>query len=385
MSDVLIIITDIFNKELVRDPNYSSYTFESNVFTMTDTFSMELILEIGEKIDDWHGIQMYIDNVIEFNGIIQKTQRNSSKTNLSITISGKDRGKFIVESFCTSFKDFVNQPPKSIIQKLIDQTNFYPQNPSSVTPVVPTANWDDISDVTTYNTTVSSNISQNKAFTTRRDQTVFDIAFNALPPKATFKIEPGDMVFDKMNDLCRSVGLYMMYLQDGTLFFGDINKKRLNETSPIQYALNFTEDDRGNNMLAAPVSDDNSGLYSDITVISQAQGKATKSATAINSAAQEKKQMIVVINDDEASPKKEAIRIREDQRTESFSVSYRVDDHKADNGKTWVVNKSVNIFDRINDVVGQFVLYGVTFTFSDGRGKETILNIGLERQDYLAI
>lgn len=386
MSIVQILITNKLNVVVESDPDYSSYRFEFDAYQLASSFSMTLSIAVDTKISTWKGIQLIIDNKITFNGIIESRTLNASKDDSTVILTGKNRGKFIVESFFVSFKDFFNKTPKSIIESFIDQTNFYPQDPATVVPVIPTGNWDDITATTIYNTTVKANASANSVFTTRKDQTKFDVAFLALPPKSQYKIEPGDTIFEKMNDLCRSVGMGVMYLDDGTLFFGDINKKRLNDPFPVIYTIIFSKTDIGNNVLSASVTDDESELYSDITVIAQSQNKTTKSATATNSIVEEKKTMVVVINDDEASPQNEAIKIREDQRNASKTISYMVDDHVSiDNKERWVVNRSVNITDTITDTVGQFVLYGVTFMFSIETGKETKLDISLERQEILVI
>ena len=391
-----IIITDRNNIIIASDVDFSEYVFEIDTFNIANSFDMTLsnIPDVPQDIKSWYGVTLLVDTKTMFRGVIQRLSRSGEKGSIDVRLSGKSRGSVLVESSCTSYKDFRNEKPKDIIDKLIQQTNFYPQPVSNAQDAVSVDDWDTTGDIDDFNDAIEQSIRDNKAFISRRDKTEYSQDFSSLPVKDHFKIEPGDNVFDKINELVISQGFDIIYEPEGTLFVGDISKRRLNKSPLIKHNINLVQRDRtnalqnkedNNNVLTWDISEDTSSLYSAVTVISQSQNGTNKSATATDSTVLDKKTLVVQINDDDTSPEKEAIRIREVNKIDSFRAFYTAPDHIDDVGEPWGVNRSVDMNDPFNGVEGGYVLYGTTFTFSRQEGFKTELNISYARRKGLKV
>lgn len=380
----IIDITDRNNKIVVTEADFSEYVFEVDVFNIANAFDITLSninsIEPSE-IQQWYGVTFKVVNTVVFRGIIQRIELTGEKGSVEVRISGKNRASILVESYCTNFKDFRNATPIAIIDKLIQQTNFYPQPVSNAQTATASNDWDDSLDIDAYNDFIENSIRENKAFLTVGDITITDSSFDSLPAKSHFKIEAGDIVFEKINELVRSTGLDMMYQPDGTLFFGDISKKRLNEQPRINYKiyLYYTQESL-NNVVSWNISRDTSSLYSSVTVISQNQNGTNKSATVTDSTVLDKKAMIAQINDDNSSAEKEAIRIREDNKIASLSAQYVVPSHIDETGQVYLPNRSIFIYDDVNNLNGEFVLYSTVYRFSLSEGYITELEASYDRR-----
>jgi prophage tail gpP-like protein len=390
-----IVITDRNNLIVATKVDFSEYVFEIDTFNIANPFDMTLssLPDNPKDIDSWYGVTLFINTKIAFRGVIQRISKSGEKGSIDVRLSGKNRTSILVESSCTSYKDFRNEKPKDIIDKLIQQTNFYPQPVSNAQDAISVDDWDDSGDIDDFNDAIEQSIRDNKAFISRQDRTEYSQDFNGLAAKKHFKIEPGDNVFDKINELVTSQGFDIIYEPDGTLFVGDISKRRLNKSPLIKHKINLVQNDRtdifnkedNNNILTWDVSEDTSSLYSSVTVVSQSQNEKNKSATATDSTVLDKKTLVVQINDEDTSPEKEAIRIREDNRIDSFNAFYVAPDHIDDVGEPWGPNRTVDMNDQFNGVEGEYVLYGTTFTFSRQEGFKTELNISYARRKGLKV
>lgn len=383
---------DITNREGVTVNvmlDFSEYVFEVDTFNVANPFDLTLsnITDVEPRdIENWYGVNFYIDDKIIFKGVIQRLLQSGEKGRVDVKLSGKNRASILVESYCTSFKDFKNEKPIDIIDKLIQQTSFYPQPLSNIQSAEDVPDWDSVSDIQEFNDSLKESIKKNKAFVGVNDVTLPSQDFNSLPVKKHFKIEPGDRVFDKINELVKSVGFDVIYQADGTLFFGDISKKRLNETPNIRYRLYLSNEiNNTNNVLAWNVSTDTSNLYSDVTVISQTQNGTNKSKTATDSTVLDKKQQIIQINDDDTTPEKEAIRIREDNKISSLNATYTMPDHTDAVGVVFINNRTVILDDKLNGKNGEFVLYNVVYRFSKQKGFTTDLSLSHARRKGLNV
>ncbi len=384
-----IDITDRNNLIVNTEVDFSDYVFEVDTFNVANPFDLTLsnLSDVEPRdVEQWYGVNFYVDEKIVFKGVIQRLSQTGEKGRIEVKLSGKNRASILVESFCTNYKDFRNQTPIDIIDKLVQQTNFYPQPVSNAQTAASVLGWDEPNDTLEFNTAIENGIRDNKAFIGAGDVTLPSQDFQALPTKSHYKIEPGDKVFDKINSLVRSVGYDVVYQTDGTLFFGDISKKRLNESPLIRHRLYLEEDGNAtNNVLSWDISKDTSGLYSEVTVISQTQNGTNNSKTATDSTVLDKKSQVVQINNDTSSPEKEAIRIREDNRIASFNARYTVSDHVDGVGQPFMSNRTVLVNDTVNNVVGEFVLYNVTYSFSRQEGFTTDLNLSYARRKGLDV
>jgi prophage tail gpP-like protein len=382
-QDVKIIITKR-NGEMVSDNNqYSSYSFDMQYGVVASAFSLVLI-DLDADIQTGYGIQFLVNNRVYFRGIIQRKNKIVNKNQRGIQLSGKDRASILVESYCNNFKDFNDHDQSDIIETLIAQTNFYTKVKGTIDESTDTTGFNLAADITDRNAAVLSDVNESDTASSRNDVTSYDAEFTALANKKHFKIEIGDKVFSKIHELVDAAGYEILYQENGTLYIGDLNKKRYADT--VVYNIVNRKDGKGNNVLSATENDDISGRYSTISVTSQSEGKAFDSGSHVNkesiatdSTLPGKKYFAQHINSDEGDPEKIAIMTRENQRIAGYTVTYEVPGHVADNGHVWTINRYVNVYDDIIDVYRHLVLYGRTFIFDQNAGSKTILRLSHEK------
>lgn len=389
MSDVKILITGRDGKIISRDNIYRSYSFDMQYGVVASAFNVYLA-DLDADIETGYGIQFMLNNKIYFRGIIERRQKVYDKKQRGIIVSGKDRASILVESYCSIFKDFNNQAPKDIIDALIDQTNFYTKQKGTIDESADATGFNDEDDITSHNTALLSDVNESDTISERNDVTYYDDEFQALANKKHYKINIGDTVYDKINELVEATGYEILYLENGTLYIGDLNKKRY--ADPVVYDIVNRKDGVGNNILRASESQDDSGRYSTISITSQAEDSAFDSGSHVNketiatdSTLSGKKYYARHVNSDEGDPEKIAIRTREEQRLAGYELTYEIVGHIAGNGVPWAINRYVNVEDEILDVRRHLVIYGRTFIFDDRRGTQTILKLSHERINTLEL
>jgi prophage tail gpP-like protein len=383
-----IQITDAVGKVIETNVEYRSYSFDAQYDTIADGFTVS-IAGFNYKISNWRGVNLIVNDNLVFTGIIEKKNRITDKDRNEIVLSGKDRGGILVEGYCKKFADYSNELPKDIIDDLISQTNFYPQPTSNYDAILPDTDMYSPNDIVDENASRLEDISNNKSYITRDNFTEYDASFTALGLKKAFKIEIGDRVWDKINDLVRSLGYEVLYKSTGGLFIGDLSKRRYNDLS--SHRIVFNDIDSGNNAIACNYQDDISGRYSKVQVTTQSQNSnfsttnnyIYKTKIASDNTLDYPKFFAITINDDETLPEKEAIRIRNDQLTDGLSSTYIQSGHTDEYGTIFDINRDIRIFDNINEINDDWVLYGCTYTFAEGEGYKTELRCGPEKKQVL--
>ena len=363
--------------ELVSESNqYKSYRFDSQYGVTADDFNAVLV-DNNSDIQTGYEVKFFIDGAIGFRGIIQKKERSYDKNNRIVTISGKDRSSILIEGYCTSFKDFSSQSPKNIIDNLINQTNFYTKKKSDTDTKSDSTGFNSSSDLSDINSAISSDAQENEFLNENSDKTIYDTDFKQLSNREHLKIDIGDKVWDKISQVVSTAGYEVLYQENGTLYIGDLEKKRLDEN--IVHEIICRYDGNGNNVLSCNEIDDISGRYSSISVYSTPEGNTgtiSSIGTAKDSTVPVKKYMAVVSNNENDSPVKLARRLREEQRQDGYVLEYTVNGHVSENGKIWAVNQSCNVLDEIIEKNETFIIYGRTFIFSENEGTKTILRLG---------
>lgn len=384
-----ILITNRTGEIVSRDNIYRSYNFDTQYGAIASAFSVSLA-DLDADIQTGYGIQFLINNRIYFQGIIQRRQKVIDKGNRGIIISGKDRSSILVESYCNNYKDFNNESPKDIIDSLINQTNFYTKQKGTIEESEDTSGFNNSDDIDTRNEVVLSDVNESDTVSGREDTTYYDDEFLLLGNKKHFKINIGDTVYGKISEVVEASGYEILYLENGTLYIGDLNKKRYADT--VVYDITQKKDGIGNNVLRASFSEDDSGRYSTISISSQSEeysydsgAHVNKETIATDSTLRGKKFYANHINSDENDPEKIAIQIREDQRREGYQLIYEVPGHIAKNGEVWAVNRYAKVTDEILEIYRHLVIYGRTFIFDDRRGRQTILRLSHERLNELEI
>ena len=386
MTDVKIIITARDGTILSDKNEFKSYAFDSEMGLVSSAFNLVLV-NARTDIALGCGVQFLINGKIQFRGIIQRRRIVSSKARREVQLSGKDRASVLVEGYCNDYKDFNNESPIDIIDTLIGQTNFYTKPKGAAATSTDTTGFNNNADITSRNTALLADVNNSDTMSTRTDTTTYDAEFTALADKKHYKIDIGDTVFDKVSALVKSSGFETLYQENGTLYIGDLNKKRFADT--VVYSITNRKDGVGNNVLSSGLTEDVSGRYSTISISSQVEDvwgdvHVNKEVVATDSTLDDKKFFAQHINSDEGDPEKIAIMTREEQRIAGYQLEYEVKGHVADSGQVWSVNRYVNVYDEISEVYRHLVLYGRTFTF-DARGPITVLRLSHEKLFELGI
>jgi prophage tail gpP-like protein len=378
--------------DLVSDNNqFVSYSFDSQYGLVADAFSVTLA-DNDADIEVGYEILFLINRKISFRGIIQTKERSWNKDNLSVVLTGKDRGSILVESYCNKFEDFKDQDADVIIDTLIAMTNFYTNEKDTADEADDSTGFNLAADITDRNSAILSDVNESDTYDTVKNITTYDENFLDLDAIGKYKVNPGDKVYDRINDLVKSVGFEILYINSGELYIGDLNKKRHNDT--IKYNINVKKSGNGNNALSGTKTEDISGRYSTVSITTQSDRKywtgsayqnINEQKIATDSTMPYKKYYHENINRDLGSAENYAIRIREDQRLDGYKVEYTVDSHTDGNGQIWEINRYVNVFDEVLKIYRHLVLYGRTFVFDESSGTRTILRLGLERINELVI
>jgi prophage tail gpP-like protein len=385
-----IIITNR-NNEIVSDDNqYTSYDFDTQYGSLASIFNCSLVNNKAD-IEPGYGIQLLIDGKIKFRGVIQRKNHVVSKDSNLITLSGKDRSGILVESYCNTYKDYNSTSPADIIDGLIAQTNFYVKQKGTIDETADSTGFNNATDISSRNSAILHDLDNSDTLNERADITTYDAVFLRLSAINHFKIDIGDRVYQKIEKLVKSQGYEVMYMPDGTLYIGDLGKKRGYDKTI--YKINNKITGEGNNVLSSNLMQDISGRYSTISISSQSEGyqysstfpNVNEEKIATDSTLPGKKFYAEQINDVHGAAAKYAIRIREDQRIEGYQLIYEVPGHVAENGETWEINRYVNIYDDMNEIYRHLVLYGRTFSFDYDSGHRTMLRISHERKQELAI
>ena len=125
MENIRIVIRDSTGKIIAKDNRYRAYAFTSTYGVLASAFSITMVDPRDVDILPGHEILFLVNGKIEFRGIIQRRERDADKNDVSITLTGKDRGSILVENYANLFKDYKGYRPKTIIDALINQTSFY--------------------------------------------------------------------------------------------------------------------------------------------------------------------------------------------------------------------------------------------------------------------
>lgn len=387
---VKIIITDRNNEIFSDDNQFTQYSFDSQYGSVSSVFNVTLT-NPKKKIEVGFGIQLLINGIIAYRGIIELKSHVISKDTNQVILSGKDRSSILVEGYLNSYKDFNNEYPKDIIDNLINQTNFYVKSKGSITSTVDATGFNDSDDIISRNSAILDDVNNSDTLNERNDVTTYDSEFENLSIIPNYKISMGDTAYNKISQLVKSRGYEILYQPNGTLYIGDLQKKRT--ADKIIYEITNRQNGESNNVLSASKNEDISGRYSTVSIAAQAESyrwsasktSVNEEAIAIDSTMPYKKYYAEQINDTEGSAENYAIRTREDQRIAGYEIMYEVYGHTADNGELWDINRYVNVFDEMYEVYKSFVIYGRMFVFDADTGTRTILRISHERIKKLSI
>lgn len=390
-DEIKIIITNQNGKVITQDNRYLSYNFDIEYGVLAGGFKAALVDPRDTNILPGDEILFQVNDKIEFRGIIQRRERTVSKGEVVISISGKDRGSILVENYANIYKDYENTAPKTIINALIGQTNFYTKEKGFLETIADLTGFSNPVDLANRNAAVLEDIDNSDTLTYYNEKTEYDANFTALSAIESFKVSPGDQIFTKISEIVTTAGYEILYEQNGTLYIGDLNKKR--KADDVKYSTTLRYDGIGNDILNATLTEDDSGRYSSVQISSQSEtedsdGYVNTLAVAKDNTLNNVKFFAQNVNikddtNDVVNPSKMAIQIREEQRIAGYQLKYTVDGHIAKNGYIWKVNRYCDVVDEPNQINKTLVIYAVTYNFDENSGTTTTLNLSLERSDEL--
>ena len=393
---------------------FESFSFFTHYDNFCSTFTFTMVNPVIAIDVGW---QVFADAGSYgrfFVGVIQKKSVSVTKSGLTLTCSGKDIGSKLVEGYINTAKDYNKKTPMSIIDELVGYTDYFTR-PKTITSLSDLTGFTDPDDLTARNTAVQADANASKTLSEKPEhKTVpkkpsyetlsqffasieYSKEFQDLKPIANFKTSIGDTVFSKISELMEITG-FEIFQEDSKIYIGDRNKIR--EKYRHSYSIDCwpIEDKMAiyNNIISSDLTQDISNRYSTVQVTAQSEvsygaGYVDDSKLATDSTAPVPKffaQFMNVKDDTSGSiigPAKSAVQIREQQRRDGYILTYVVHHHIAQSGYPWLVNRKVYVKDRILNIRGTFVIYGVAYKFNSSSGNTTEITLSIPKNNDLNI
>jgi prophage tail gpP-like protein len=411
-----VVFVDSYSFSSHYDSFCTTFTFvvtEENVDASTDENVKMIDIKVGDLFtaaikaeEGYSWIKTNSSNTASFVAnykyidvfIIEKKMVNLSKTGLTITFSGKDIGSKLVEGYINTAKDYNNVAPMDIIAELVNFTDYFTKPKEDIDELTDATGFSNPADLIARNKALQLDSDANNTVTQIFSHLNFDDEFKALVPIKNFKTSIGDTVFDKISELVSITG-FNIYRDGGDIHIGD--RVKLRSTYRWWYDIRCLKHHGASNVYSSVISssfsDDISNRYSSIQISSQSEKEYgsnkyvidTKTARDNTLPSPKYYAQLSNIKDDASGsimgPEKIAIKIREQQRRDSFQLSYVVNGHLAANGQPWVVNRQVFVMDEVNDIRAYYVVYGVNYLYNKNSGHTTGLIISHTENNQLEI
>lgn len=344
MRDTVYLLVD--GKRIDR---FISYSIDADIFTADDAFTLELAGEV--EINPPVECSLYVNDVLELSGLIEKLDEKGDKIGPKITATGRDLMGLIIDSYCEEFGALKDKNLKALATRLLKN--------------IPLIQRDDI----VYQENV---VGKLKGHSTQCG--IFDIT------SKDSQIEPGKKIFEMLKEYANSRGLIFYALPERKFVFG-----KTKESGAAAFQITNRKDGKGNNALTWSRMLDTTKRYSKITIVGQKQGQDT-----IFNAADCKIEAVKTDPDlpswyykpfvqvDEYGgdqPARQALMALEKMRHDGFRLEYTVRGHSQGN-KNWTVNELCTVRDDRLGIHDDYLLYGRTFEMSKDKGTTTKLRLG---------
>ncbi len=192
-------------------------------------------------------------------------------------------------------------------------------------------------------------------------------------------VEQGQSVFSVLSKFAKDHGLLFWCRPDGRFVFGT----PLTTGTP-SYTLNLRRDGKGNNIMRWTVRRDITKRFAKVIVSRPAlAGKNNIILSAINSTFKDSEypsaavQKVCFLGTD--APTEDLAPIADgvlnEQRHAAFLAKYTVAGY-GQNGKIWDINTICSVDDEINDIHGNYLVTGRTFSLSKRTGRTTEVRLG---------
>lgn len=393
LNQIIIFILDGRGRNPQRVRDFDNLSMNSHLNQVVETFSMTIIdpdlkIKTGYFVDIRIGENGTPKKILLI-GRIQRKNTSVSKTNVIVTISGKNASSMLVESYVHEKRDFNNKTPKFIVDALVNQTSFLNREREKPTLLYSTTQNDSVEDNEDYQKYLRFLYEENWEWK-RKNNVKYDDDFKALGTVKNFKISIGDTIWEKISEIVTISGYEVYYKLNGDLHIGDLKKER--DDAGVNFSLTHKKNNLNNNVLKASQNEDISDRYPEIHVYSQeSQTKKcvkiydetapSSSITPWGKDGQKipgpEKTMTMSVGDDQ-NPKQIGLATREHQRINGLQITYEVPGF-VQNNKQWLKNRLVKVVDDIFGINATLVIYGVTINFNKTAGTITTLKLSMEK------
>jgi prophage tail gpP-like protein len=352
MNDTVYLLVNDKRIEL-----FESYTIDADLYCSDDAFELELGKAQIATIKAGMRCELYVNDVQELTGIIDRVNPSYDKTKQVFKVVGRSLMGLLTDSHCEEFLTLTNYDLKSLTERLIKKVPFIQR------------------EMVVYQENVKGRIrKKGKSSRVQGYDTV----------NAFSQIHPGMSIFEVLKEYAKSRGLLFFGLPDGTFVFG----KPKEEGDPA-FQLSHRLSGVDNNILAGELIQDMSKRYSKVTVVGQKQGTEGYSAADITREATKEFPLPdpdfipiykpYVLKDEYGgmSPDLQARMTLEKMRYDAFRLSYKVQGH-SQGVNNWSINELCTVIDEnpAFDLKGKYLLYGRTFKKSKDQGTTTELRLG---------
>lgn len=320
-------VSILINNEKISE--FEQYEIDSQTFSVGNDFSFTLARGLIFP-NEGDLIKVFINDDLELTGIIETVDEDDSKQGDFLTISGRDTLSLAVENYVKKFGSFAGKKLEEITRELIKEVDVL--NRSSIR--------------------------------VENETKKFDV------PDDYLKAELGNTIFDTLSRIATARRTLFFAEPDGTIVFGKI------PTEPTEdFKVFRSKEANFLNVIQAKRSRTISGVYSKVIVYGQNNDDQNFKVEATRDDLPFEKTFVGQFNEGEGSAKEQAKSILEDQRRNSFSLSYVVRGH-SQNGENYRIRKGVRVTDERFEIDGAFWIVGRTFTGSKSDGQKTSLILG---------
>jgi len=337
--------------------NYTSYSFSSDLYQLSDMAEVTVPYEEGNPmvpgsqiiatLGDFQGDE----SQTVFGGVVDAVSHDYNKTGHSVTLRCRDYSAFLVDEYCSKFRDYTSGTAYDIFRELIDNVSAVKYK-----DLVPDDMFELVDDK--------------------------DLKAYSISSSNPFKIEPGDTVAVKLQELAARMGVDFYYLEDSSIFFGKLDDYRALEHANGYGTHTIWINNANENKAVKSCNYTNSiaDRYSHIRLFGETQRGTSVSSTTYDNDLLWNKQYVQSFNDQSSSLANRGIEIREQQRAAGFELEYTIIGHHQED-HSWQINRDVDVRDSIIGVRGIYVVNSRTMMYGPTTGSETYIRLGLVK-DY---
>ena len=328
-NEIRLVIGD------VEISGWDNVTADSQIDTPADNWSLSLFREDGQPLpDSVHGaakVQLFYNNEVILTSIADNVDEAVSRQGYGLEISGRD-----------------------LAGQLIDCS-------------VPIFNGRQI----TLEEMLQRFVKAGDLASVIRDVHIQDNSWL----KNKVSVEPSESLWDAIAKAAQVTGQHVWLEPDGSLSIGDpfANPYKVQEALRLINPL-----DNSNNVLDLSYSNDVSGVFTQIKVLSQdGEAQSILSEATAQTQYSFNRLKIVTLGDVETKAEADAAlnKIIKDNNLAAFGLTATVDDWTID-GRLWRAGFYVNVeTNALSRATGKWAVLGRTFNLSRDKGKTTKLNL----------